>query len=477
MNLSGYDLQDVTFKLKRMTEILLDNQMEQADALLSEIEKELKVVEAKGPEQLKRERRLVWLEVYGDMIQQLAIFAVIALILLRFSFVKEAMALFRPKWNHIWKLVLSFTVASTLSALLGLIRYGQSSWSFVDSQVIWIGIAGLLGGFWAGLVSGALGALFRFLIVPEASSYLIVPVILGCLGGVFQRFWPKRPIGLFGAILAGFLTGFLHSLFMYVPLRSYLPWYSFAYAVLFLSFAETCVVLLFFLFAQQAFKEAKRKQTERELLRTRLQFLQAQINPHFLFNTLNTIAAVCGEENAERARDLIIQLSTFFRRLTKREGDFVSLQDELEYIDAYLNIEKARFGNRLNIEKEIRLSESGLRSQIPILVLQPIVENAVKHGLSKKKEGGTIIIRASEAGALIVIEIEDTGLGMNAEKSQALFLPRQADKIVEDDHAGIGMRNIYERMSRLFGDQFHMVVSSAIDRGTTIKVAFPRIIK
>ena len=474
MNLAGYDLQEITFKLKRLTEVILDNQLEQADRLLDEITKELKVIEARGPEHLRRERRLVWLEVYGDLMQQLAIFIVMALILLRFSFVKRAMLLKAVGWRSVFKLAIAFAVASIISASFGLIRYGQSSWSFVDLQVLWVGISGLVGGLWVGLISGFSGVFFRSLIAPEFGVYLAIPVVVGCMAGIFHWFSSKRPLGRLSTLAIGLVIGLVHSLFMYVPIRPYLPWYSFVYAIIFLSLAEGGVIVLFFVLARQIFKEEKRKETERELFRTRLQFLQAQINPHFLFNTLNTIAAVCGEERAERARDLIIQLSTFFRRLTKQERDMVSLQDEFEYIDAYLNIEKARFGDRLRIEKQVRLSAGALNSQVPVLVLQPIVENAVKHGLSKKSEGGTIAIRASETDSSVKIEVQDTGVGMSEEVQRSLFSGQDHDSADRSDHTGIGLGNIRERMDRLFGDGFQLSLVSAPDQGTTVTIVMPK---
>src|SRR3989338_5033515 len=128
MNVYGFDLHDVTFKLKRVTEVLVANQFKQADEMLDEIKNDLKTIEAKGPEHLRRERELAWVEIFGDFIQQVAILFVIALFLLHFKFVKSAITTPENGFSAVWKLALVFTISSLFSALAGLIRYGQSSW-------------------------------------------------------------------------------------------------------------------------------------------------------------------------------------------------------------------------------------------------------------------------------------------------------------------------------------------------------------
>jgi len=474
MNVYGYDLQEVTFKLKTMTQILLDNKLDKAERLLSEIERNLKVIEAKGPESMHRERRLAWLEVYSDLIQQMAIFIVLGLILLRFSFIKESLMSGAPSWRSIWKIIFAISFVSIFSASFGLIRYGKSAWSFVDLQVIWVGISGLIGGIWVGLIVGLANSLFRLIVIPQFGIYFMLPFFAGLISALFYHLQRRRPMGLVYLLVAGYFVGFLHSICVYIPIYHYLPGWTFLFAIAFLSIIEGGIIFIFFVLSRQMLLEDRRKETERQLFRTRLQFLRAQINPHFLFNTLNTIAAICGEENARRARELIIQLSTLFRRLSKGEGDFVLLKDEFDYIDAYLNIEKARFGDRLQIEKDIRLSENGLATQVPILVLQPIVENAVKHGISRKAEGGILTIKAEEMETNVVIEIRDTGIGMDEATRLTLFQDQEAAPLESEEHAGIALSNIRERMEKLFGDQFEIFVESVPGQGTNVKIIFPR---
>ena len=483
MNIYGFDLSGVTFKLKRLTEVLVADQLEQADRIVSEIERDLKAIEARGPEHLRRERALVWMEIFGDFVQQVAIFVVLALLLFRFRFLKLAMTELdsskkgtgeRPVPFLFWKTASVFAAASLAGAGIGLIRYGQSSWSFIDLQIVFIGLSGLIGGVWVGLATGIANSVFRLLIVPGASPYSFVPVVIAVAAGLVRRFERERALRPLDVVMGGLAIGLLHSFFMYVPIFSYLPLRSFLTAVSLLSVVECGFVVLFFQLAWHILKEEKRKETEQELVRTRLRFLQAQINPHFLFNTLNTIAAVCGEENAERARGLIVQLSTFFRRITKQESDCVSLRDEFEYIDAYLDIEQARFGERLQVEKHIELSREGLGTLVPILAIQPIVENAIKHGLSKKAEGGKLVISAKEEDSRIVIEVRDTGMGMSDEVKKQIFEERSSTSPSESGDTGIGLANIRERLSRFYDGEFKMSLASTRGEGTTITLSLPK---
>lgn len=476
MAIYGYDLLEVRFKLKKMTELLVANQFVQANDILEDIQKDLKTIEAKGPSYLRRERKLAWLEIFGDLVQQAAIFAIMALLLFRVSVVKSAVQSRQVSFAAAWKIALSFCVASFSCGALGLIRYGQSSWSFIDLQVLLIGLSGLVGGIWAGVLTGLANSFFRLAVVPSMNLYVVLPLAVGIFAGLVHRVRASRPLSMNDIVLSGSLIGLLHSLFIYVPIYPYLSLGSFSGAVFFLTAIEASMLVLFFEIIRQILKEEKIQGTERELYMTRLQFLQAQINPHFLFNALNTIAAVCGEEHAERARNLIIHLSTIFRRLSKEMGNQVPLNEELEYIDAYLKIEKARFGDRLKIEKDIRLSDAELNAAVPILVFQPIVENAVKHGLSKSQKGGTLLIRAEAKDGTIEFTVRDSGVGMDEERRRNLFVKKtNSNAPVSSQHAGIGLANIQERLSKMFKGQCDIKVTSIINQGTTVQITFPKI--
>ena len=198
------------------------------------------------------------------------------------------------------------------------------------------------------------------------------------------------------------------------------------------------------------------------LLRARMDALSSQINPHFLFNTLNTVTALI-RVDPDTARGVVLKLSNILRRLLRKHETFVPLREELAFIDDYLDIEVARFGvDKLDIVKEI--DENTLETFIPSMLLQPVVENSLKHGLAPKLEGGRICLRTSARGGRLRIEIEDNGVGISEEK-----LP---DVYVE----GIGLSNVRERLRVLYGADFHLSIQSHEGKGTTIKIDVPELV-
>jgi two-component system LytT family sensor kinase len=209
--------------------------------------------------------------------------------------------------------------------------------------------------------------------------------------------------------------------------------------------------------------EMKLEEQERLLLEARLDALQSQVNPHFLFNTLNSISSLV-RFDPDRARELIVKLSKILRRQLGRHGDFVPLREEIEFIDDYLDIEVVRFGrDKLHIHKE--LAPETLDVVVPIMLLQPLVENSVKHGLAPKVDGGSIILRSRIRENKLVIQVEDDGVGMNAPPAIA------ADH--KSSGAGIGMMNIAERLHVLFGDEGNMTVQSRDTQGTQVTLELP----
>ncbi|MDD4602112.1 Sensor histidine kinase BtsS [bioreactor metagenome] len=195
-----------------------------------------------------------------------------------------------------------------------------------------------------------------------------------------------------------------------------------------------------------------------------LKALRAQINPHFLFNSLNTIVSLC-RTNSEEARNLIIELSDFFRRSLKSARDFVTIQEELELVDSYLTLEKARFGHRLSVEKDI---ETGaLDVQIPIFTLQPLVENAVKHGLLTQEQGGTVTISIKKDQQHVAICISDNGLGI---------IPELLSKIMTHGFgkgAGVGLSNVNDRLKVIYGPQYALAIDSVPGFGTNVRFSIP----
>src|SRR5580700_2659278 len=158
--------------------------------------------------------------------------------------------------------------------------------------------------------------------------------------------------------------------------------------------------------------QIKLEEQERMLLHARMEALQNQINPHFLFNTLNSISSLV-RFDPDTAREMILKLATILRRLLHSTDSFVALREEVEFIDNYLDIEVVRFGpDKLKVIKD--LEPASLEAMVPSMLLQPLVENCIKHGLSPKVEGGSITVRSRLIKSRLVIEVEDDGVGMGA---------------------------------------------------------------
>ncbi len=197
---------------------------------------------------------------------------------------------------------------------------------------------------------------------------------------------------------------------------------------------------------------------QRLLTEARLRALTSQINPHFLFNTLNTVNSLI-RTNPEEARTVVRKLSNILRRLLRKDENLSPLRDEISFINDYLSIEMTRFRDKLRFVNET--DPATLDRLVPSMLLQPIIENSIKHGLSSKVEGGTITLRTYLSGQRIHIEISDDGVGVEESKLATMF------------DSGIGVSNVNERLHVLFGDDYRMDVDSRPGEGTTTHIEFP----
>jgi two-component system, LytTR family, sensor kinase len=217
--------------------------------------------------------------------------------------------------------------------------------------------------------------------------------------------------------------------------------------------------------------------TSRErLARAEVRALRAQISPHFVYNALTAIASFV-RTDPERARELILEFAEFTRYSFRAHGEFTTLAEELRSIDRYLTIERARFGNRLQVK--LQIAPEVLPVGLPFLCLQPLVENAVRHGLSRKPGVGMVSIEASDAGAECHITVEDDGVGMDP----AVFTAGIADAtgiteaaVANGDDTGqhVGLSNVDERLRSVFGDEFGLVVETAPGAGTKVSMRVPK---
>ena len=209
--------------------------------------------------------------------------------------------------------------------------------------------------------------------------------------------------------------------------------------------------------------QIKLEEQERLLLHARMEALQNQINPHFLFNTLNSVSSLV-RFDPDTARQLILKLATILRRLLSSTDAFVPLREELEFIDNYLDIEVVRFGpDKLHVVKE--LDPASLDVMIPSMLLQPLVENSIKHGLSSKIDGGSIYLRSRISDSKVIVEVEDDGIGMGA--AHLLEPPTGLGG------TGIGMANVAERLKVLYGDTARMTIDSREGKGTLVRLRMP----
>ncbi|MNF56420.1 Sensor histidine kinase YehU [compost metagenome] len=197
------------------------------------------------------------------------------------------------------------------------------------------------------------------------------------------------------------------------------------------------------------------EQQQRLLVQSELKLIQAQINPHFLFNTLNTISAIT-RRDPERARQLLLHLSRFFRKNLKRQSDMATLQEEQEHCQSYLEIEQARFGERLTVQNEIPPQLGQL--QLPSFTLQPLIENAIKHGISTLLEHGRIRLYAEETPEQVRLCVEDNAGAWQGE-------------LAGD---GLGMNIVDRRLKSAFGDRFGLSVQCEPEQWTRVSFSIPK---
>ncbi|MCU0227947.1 MAG: histidine kinase [Bryobacterales bacterium] len=204
--------------------------------------------------------------------------------------------------------------------------------------------------------------------------------------------------------------------------------------------------------------ESKLKEQNQLLMQARLEALSRQINPHFLFNTLNSVSSLI-RTNPDQARQVVYRLSHILRRLLKTHEHFVPLREEISFIDDYLAIERVRFGDKLRVEQEI--AADVLDCRVPSMLLQPLVENCIRHGLGSKIEGGCVRLSAQRDGDDLRVTVADDGVGMKPEAAASLI------------GKGIGLTNTHQRLNVLYGGRFLFDIESQEGQGMQIRITVP----
>jgi two-component system LytT family sensor kinase len=417
------------------------------------------------------------------LLLKLGVMASIASILARSATFKSMLMLENRTLNQ------RLTLSSLLSVVFGAsvaVRVLMPKYQVADLGLEGSLIAGILGGYVTGLVSGVLISLPAMF----AGQHLTMPLFagIGVLGALLRDLAPNpdeiwrfsffdlsiyrffkeskdyRRASFHLLFFAGVLVAeavrramahFLEKdVFLLIPLSSELPQNTVVYlATIFTIFVPLKIW-------NSTRNEKKLEEQERLLAEARLAALTSQINPHFLFNTLNSVSSLI-RTDPNQARVMVVKLSKVLRRLLRKHETFSTLRDELSFIEDYLSIEVVRFGDKLRFEQDV--AEDTLDMLVPSMLLQPLVENCIKHGLSSKVEGGTIRIRAHRTETKLHLLVEDDGVGIPESKLATLL------------NRGIGVSNVNERLKVLFGNEYRMWIDSQPGSGTRIQIEAPEL--
>src|SRR5436309_13308072 len=381
-------------------------------------------------------------------------------------------------------LVISEWIGKALAA--GVWRFGATPSPIVgDLSVETTILLGALAGRFAGIVGGALMALPALF----GGAWLTLPlyVLIGLISGQVREFapnheeiWKFSPFNYLSLVrwirraeprprVADWQMMFLLSIvvlrFVQLEASRFMPGYvpepRWVEALI---YATSVTVIVIELKIRNGVRlQIKLEEQERLPLQARMLALQNQINPHFLFNTLNSVSSLV-RVAPDTAREMIIKLATILRRLLHSSDAFVPLQDEIDFIDNYIDIDVVRFGrDKLRVVKE--LDPASLDITVPSMLLQPLVENSIKHGLSSTIEGGSIYLRSQIADDHVNIEVEDDGVGMAS--AQLLEPPTGLGQ------GGIGIANVAERLKVLYGDTARMTIDSHNGTGTLVRLRLP----
>ncbi|MFO7303162.1 MAG: histidine kinase [Acidobacteriota bacterium] len=416
------------------------------------------------------------------LMANVAVAATLATMLVRFPWFRRILLTEKRDWPE--RLVFAACFGIPLMAGVGarlVLQYQAADLSLAGSF-----LAGLIAGPYAGALVGVGVGLPATL----AGEYGALPFAVGCgfAGGGLREVCPKEEIWKFSPffvtklhrsvwrllrsfqldwqmilVMAPVLLELLRQsigrrfpgrLFTFTPDN----WWMFALVVTSSVLAVAIPIKIW----NSARIEHRLAEQEKLLMAARVEALANQINPHFLFNTLTSITSLIRSQ-PETARVLIVRLSGLLRRLLRSQEHFVPLREELEAIDEYLDIERVRFGPSLIVEKDI--DEASLDVIVPSMILQPLVENSIKHGLARKVGEGRITIHTARRDGHAIIEIIDNGVGMPADPQP------DADR----DH-GIGLRNVNERLRVIYGANYQLHMQSIPGRGTRARIEIPELL-
>ncbi|ADQ14424.1 sensor histidine kinase [Halanaerobium hydrogeniformans] len=226
------------------------------------------------------------------------------------------------------------------------------------------------------------------------------------------------------------------------------------------------------IYQQELLEESRsRRQLEEHLRTKKLQILQSQVNPHFLFNVLNSIARLSLIEGASETEDMVYALSDLLRYSLRNVEEVVKLEEELNCVKDYITIQKKRYKDKFDFD--IDIDEDLLDINIPLLTIQPLLENSIIHGF-KEKSTGKVKIKAEKMDNMISISVIDDGLGMKDNYTKELLSSAGKSKDKITSHiTGIGINNVHQRLKHYFGEEYGLEIKSELNKGTEVKINLP----
>jgi two-component system LytT family sensor kinase len=421
---------------------------------------------------------------FVTLIVRIAVVSLLAVMVVRYHRFRDLLIHERRGWPMKFFFAFSFGLLLTAGVVARLLL----GYKALDITLEGAFLAGLVTGPWGGALVGAMLGTPALI----AREWAGLPFAIGCgfAAGGIREACPKEAIWRFSPFVLGEVPRSIWRIFRRFsidwqivllaapvalqllqltihnrwPTRLYAldPRNPFQAAVVYLG-TILCITAPIKIWNDARIEHRVREQ-EKLLMKARIDALTNQINPHFLFNTLASISSLV-RTKPETARRLILKLSNMLRRRLRHDQPFVSLREELASVDEYLDIETVRFGSQLTIEKA--LSPDTLDGLVPSMILQPLVENSIKHGIAPKVGGGRVILRSRREQGRTIIEVEDNGLGMSDERLDHAF-----EKDARNG-AGIGLRNVGERLRVIYGDLAGLQLSSEPGRGTVVRIQIP----
>jgi two-component system, LytTR family, sensor kinase len=421
---------------------------------------------------------------FVTLIVRIVLVSLLAIMLVRYHRFRDLLIHERRGWPM--KAFLAIGLGLPMTA--GVVARLLLKYDGLDATLEGAYLAGLLLGPWGGALVGAMLGLPALI----AREWGALPFAIGCAfaGGGIREICPKEAIWKFSPFVFQSVHRYVWRIFrnfrvdwqvvlLAAPIGLALiqqaichRWPARLYGLDATTPFETAVVCLGTILCisapimiwNDARNEHRMQEQEKLLMKARIDALSHQINPHFLFNTLASISSLVRSE-PEAARLLILKLSNMLRRRLRQADDLIPLREELASVDEYLDIEAVRFRSQLEVVKDV--APDTLDRPVPSMILQPIAENSIKHGLAPKVGGGRIVLRSRRQEGRIVIEVEDNGLGMSEDRLE------QALGGVGGPDGGIGLRNVAERLRVMYGDRSGLHLTSTPGRGTIVRVEIP----